>query len=111
MAFPRPSQRPDGSCPQIPNAWAQAEWTFWQCDGNGGRRFPGGIDADFDVFNGSEDDLRQFLVACVTPPGSARSPSPPAATKDVLGRSSADESVAPSLAQARGTLLSSEAMT
>ncbi len=65
--------------PLIPNAWAQAGFTFWQYDGNGGRRFPGGIDADFDIFNGSEDQLRQFLVACVPPPGPARSPSPPAA--------------------------------
>jgi hypothetical protein len=35
--------------------------------------------ARFDVFNGSEDELRQFLVACVPPPGAARSPATPPA--------------------------------
>jgi hypothetical protein len=39
------------------------------------------MDADFDVFNGSEDDLRRFMVACVPPPGPGRSPSPPAEKK------------------------------
>lgn len=44
--------------PAVP-AWGSA-WKVWQFDGNGGKRLPNGVDADFNVFNGSAEDLREF---------------------------------------------------
>lgn len=44
---------------------AKAPWTratFVQNDGNGGLVMPNGVDSDFDIFMGSEEDLRGLLV-------------------------------------------------
>lgn len=49
----------DGDAPKIPAPWS--EWLFWQFDGDGGLKLPNGIDADFCVFNGGEDELRRFV--------------------------------------------------
>lgn len=56
----------DGQSPVLPSPWTR--WTFWQHDGDKGLKMPGGGDADFNVFNGSEDDL-QKLAGVVTPCG------------------------------------------
>jgi lysozyme len=48
--------------PRIPHPWRDAGWAFWQFDGNGGRRFPSGVDADFNWFRGTEDDLRALCA-------------------------------------------------
>lgn len=37
-----------------------ADWLFWQHDGNGGRRLTHGVDADFNVFRLSQDDLARL---------------------------------------------------
>lgn len=44
--------------PFVPAPWA--EWKFWQFDGDKGRRLPNGVDADYNWFAGSEDDLRVY---------------------------------------------------
>jgi len=44
--------------PSLPVPWAQQ--TFWQFDGDGGLYLPQGVDSDFDVFGGTEDQLRIF---------------------------------------------------
>lgn len=46
----------EGTSPRIPAPWKT--WLFWQFDGNGGLVLPNGLDADFCVFNGTEDDLQ-----------------------------------------------------
>jgi lysozyme len=46
--------------PYLPKPWT--DWLFWQFDGNGGLKFPNGVDADFCVFNGDEDALK--VLAC-----------------------------------------------
>lgn len=50
---------PDLTKEQPPNVsgWGR-KWQFWQHDGNGGRKLPNGIDADFNVFNGTVEDLQ-----------------------------------------------------
>ncbi len=50
----------DGMSPVIPGPWKARGWLFWQHDGNGGLKLPNGVDADFNVFNGSEEDLRKL---------------------------------------------------
>jgi len=47
--------------PIVPKPWST--WTVWQSDGNGGKKMPNGIDADFDVFNGEMCDLEAFVGA------------------------------------------------
>ncbi len=42
----------------IPKPWT--DFAFWQHDWDGGMKLPNGIDADFDVYNGSIDDLKAF---------------------------------------------------
>ncbi len=44
--------------PLVPHPWST--WAFWQYDGNGGERMPGGGDADFNRFNGDEVALEAF---------------------------------------------------
>lgn len=39
--------------------WGGA-WTFWQHDGNGGRRLTHGVDADFNVFRSSRAELERL---------------------------------------------------
>lgn len=46
----------EGADPRMPKPWTS--WLFWQWDGNGGLRLPNGIDADFCVFQGSEEELQ-----------------------------------------------------
>jgi lysozyme len=48
--WPAPNQ-----APRIPKPWTN--YLFWQFDGNGGLVLPNGVDADFCVFNGTEEDL------------------------------------------------------
>ena len=45
--------------PTLPKPWVQNKTPYflWQFDGNGGCELPNGIDADFNVFPGSYDDL------------------------------------------------------
>lgn len=50
----------DGDSPQLLAPWTS--WLFWQWDGNGGQRLPNGVDADFCVFNGAEEELAAFLA-------------------------------------------------
>ncbi len=45
----------EGAKPVIPKPWD--DWLFWQFDGNKGLKLPNGIDSDFCLFNGTEDDL------------------------------------------------------
>jgi GH25 family lysozyme M1 (1,4-beta-N-acetylmuramidase) len=54
---PAPSERP-----RIIGPWG-TKWTIWQHDGDGGLKLPNGVDADFNVFNGDEDDLGEFCAA------------------------------------------------
>jgi GH25 family lysozyme M1 (1,4-beta-N-acetylmuramidase) len=49
-------------------------WKIWQYDGDGGARMPNGIDADFNVFNGTIEDLDTF---CGRVPVSLESDRPP----------------------------------
>jgi GH25 family lysozyme M1 (1,4-beta-N-acetylmuramidase) len=51
--------------PRVPRPWDT--WLFWQFDGDGGLKLPTGVDADFCVFNGTEDEL-QALTLLDTPP-------------------------------------------
>jgi lysozyme len=44
-----------GESPKVPQPWRT--WLFWQWDGNGGARLPNGVDSDFCVFNGTEEEL------------------------------------------------------
>lgn len=46
--------------PTLPAPWTKAKvpYFLWQFDGNGGCVLPNGIDADFNVFPGSFDELR-----------------------------------------------------
>lgn len=57
------------STPSIPKPWRRAGWTMWQFDGNGGRKLPGGVDADFNWFAGDDESLRALCQrtapACV----------------------------------------------
>lgn len=47
-----------GSRAKVPYPWTDA--LFWQWDGNGGELLPNGVDSDFCVFHGTEDDLREL---------------------------------------------------
>lgn len=49
-----------GEKPKIFKPWT--DWLFWQFDGNNGLRLPNGVDSDFDVFNGTEEDLKHLTV-------------------------------------------------
>jgi lysozyme len=46
----------DGDRPKVRDPWT--DWLFWQWDGDGGEKLPGGQDADFCVFNGTLEELR-----------------------------------------------------
>lgn len=46
------------SAPKVPYPWQM--WKFWQFDGDGGMRLPQGVDADFNWFAGSEQELRDY---------------------------------------------------
>ena len=50
--------------PKLPRPWSA--WTFWQYDGNGGKRLPQGIDSDFNWFNGDEAALKELCARRVT---------------------------------------------
>lgn len=47
--------------PVIPEPWKTVGWLFWQDDGNDGKKLPNGVDADFDLFNGTEEDLQDLV--------------------------------------------------
>lgn len=44
----------------VPYAYPWKTWRFWQYDGNGGRTTPQGIDADFNYFNGTYEQLVDY---------------------------------------------------
>lgn len=46
--------------PPRTNIWGD-EWCIWQHDGDGGAKLPNGVDADFNVFNGTADE---FATLC-----------------------------------------------
>lgn len=48
--------------PTLPVPWAKQnkKQLFWQFDGDKGLVLPGGVDADFNVFYGSEEDLKNL---------------------------------------------------
>jgi lysozyme len=52
----------EGMSPVIPKPWRGRQWCFWQHDGNGGLKLPNGVDADFNVFNGSLEDLQRLAA-------------------------------------------------
>lgn len=64
----------EGDKPVIPKPWS--DYLFWQFDGNGGLKLPNGVDCDFCVFNGDEEDLQKLA---------GRTPNRPA-SDGVLGR-------------------------
>jgi GH25 family lysozyme M1 (1,4-beta-N-acetylmuramidase) len=49
--------------PTVPFPWTKAgkTWRFWQFDGNKGMYLPHGVDADFNYFNGSEQELEALV--------------------------------------------------
>jgi len=50
------------AAPMVPRPWRNRDgWTVWQYDGNGGRALPGGVDADYNRFRGTEEDLQALL--------------------------------------------------
>jgi lysozyme len=51
----------EGNCPRLPSPWK--DWLFWQWDGDGGATLPNGVDADFCVFNGAQEDLDALVQA------------------------------------------------
>lgn len=61
--------------PRLPRAWIKkgAEETIWQYDGTGGCVLPNGVDADFNIFNGTVEEMRALLpsfeVADTVPAG------------------------------------------
>ncbi len=52
----------EGMSPLIPTPWKGRQWLFWQHDGNGGKKLPNGVDADFNVFNGTLEDLQRLAA-------------------------------------------------
>lgn len=54
-----------GSKPKVPKPWSSAR--FWQFDGNGGLVLPNGVDADFNVFDGTMEELRAFAGQAMKP--------------------------------------------
>lgn len=51
----------DGMSPVIPEPWQPRGWLFWQHDGDKGLKLPNGVDADFDVFNGTEEEFQALI--------------------------------------------------
>ena len=51
--------------PKLPMPWQRAKvpYFLWQFDGNGGCTLPNGVDADFNVFAGSFEELAN-IGAC-----------------------------------------------
>jgi lysozyme len=45
--------------PRVPRPWK--DWLLWQYDGDGGERLPSGVDADFNCYRGTKEQLRQVL--------------------------------------------------
>ncbi len=62
----------EDSDPPVPRPWN--EWLLWQWDGDKGLRLPNGVDCDFCVFNGTEDELRA-LTMLDTPPSMQAAPA------------------------------------
>jgi GH25 family lysozyme M1 (1,4-beta-N-acetylmuramidase) len=60
--------------PSVPG-WAD-NWLFWQYDGNGGRRLPNGVDADFDVFRGTLEEFHALIQLEEAPAIEAWAPDP-----------------------------------
>ena len=63
--------------PRMPRPWRT--WRFWQFDGNGGLLLPHGVDCDFCMFNGDEDELKVWARGC------RPSPAPPIDLSTVRG--------------------------
>lgn len=58
--------------PSIPKPWTS--WRWWQYDGDGGRRYPSGQDADYNWFDGTE---RELLDLAGRLPDTDPAPAPP----------------------------------
>lgn len=52
----------------LPTLWRLSRWAAWQYDGNGGERMPNGVDADFNVANGSLEDMLGLPKPLPEPP-------------------------------------------
>jgi hypothetical protein len=59
----------DTERPKVPAPFDASKPLLWQHDGNGGLKLPNGIDADFNVFTGTEDEYNALL-------GLPRAPDP-----------------------------------
>lgn len=51
--------------PWNPGPWK--DWDGWQWDGDGGLRLPNGVDADFNWFRGTRDDMAHRWVRTLSP--------------------------------------------
>lgn len=86
----------EGESPKVPRPWI--DWLFWQWDGDGGLKLPNGVDSDFCVFNGTEEEL-QGLVQRPAPandvspvePGSIIRPPVPLPEIPTISRDPDDE--------------------
>lgn len=58
-SVPRKTDRGWVDVPPTVRGWGD-NWLFWQHDGNGGRRLPNGVDADFNVFRYDLLDLARL---------------------------------------------------
>jgi len=59
--------------PTLPAPWAKQnkKQLFWQFDGDKGLVLPGGVDSDFNVFYGSEEDLKNLCKMRLNDPTTA----------------------------------------
>lgn len=64
-AYPGKGWPAEGQSPKLPRPWI--DWLFWQFDGDGGLRLPNGVDADFCVFNGTEEELQALVMPRAEP--------------------------------------------
>ncbi len=69
-------QPPNLPAPTLPRPWASrgVREAIWQFDGDGGYVLPNGVDADFNQFRGTIEDLRALCAERVAPD---TLPSPP----------------------------------
>lgn len=63
--------------PRVPKPWKT--WALWQYDGNNGERMPNGVDADFNWFNGDDEELAAFCKISSADTGPTREELEPGA--------------------------------